>query len=363
MQKSGVVGCVLIVAGGLFLSGDGNAGSLEPPGPPAPTMKTIQDAEPRIAIKSVPFTISAPGSYYLAGNLTGVSGQNGITITTSQVTVDLNGFALVGVSGSAAGIIANLGNQRQISIRNGVVKGWGNWGILLNSADSHVDDLRIELNGFDGLYAGQHTIVQDTIATLNGATGITVGPASVITGCTVIANTSHGIVADIGSTVSGTVSGSNGSLGFQLNSDTIAANCTAVSNLTGFSLGARSRVTHSLARANGVGFNGTSGGVAIEECTAGANTNDGIFVVSSSVVRGNTAVGNTNDGIQASGTDNVIEGNVVSLGSTGIRVDAANNLIVKNRVSSTTTFYSIVAGNKVGTISPDPATAGPWANF
>ncbi len=68
-------------------------GSLTPPGPPAPMMKTLAQIEPRIPISSLPITITNPGSYYLTANLTGGSG-NGITVSSSGVTIDLNGFTL-----------------------------------------------------------------------------------------------------------------------------------------------------------------------------------------------------------------------------------------------------------------------------
>jgi hypothetical protein len=69
-------------------------GSLTPPGAPAPTMITLQQIEPRTPISSVPFTITTPGSYYLTTNLYSPSG-NGITVSANDVTIDLNGFALV----------------------------------------------------------------------------------------------------------------------------------------------------------------------------------------------------------------------------------------------------------------------------
>ncbi|HZJ13677.1 MAG TPA: hypothetical protein VFD27_01440, partial [Chthoniobacteraceae bacterium] len=72
-------------------------GPLTPPGAPAPTMKTLDQIEPRTAINSTNtpgdddslFKITQPGSYYLPGNITGVATKHGIEITASDVTLDL----------------------------------------------------------------------------------------------------------------------------------------------------------------------------------------------------------------------------------------------------------------------------------
>src|SRR5437868_13887701 len=68
-------------------------GNLTPPGAPAPTMKTLDQVEARIPISSVPYTISASGSYYLTTNVTATV-SNAITIAASGVTLDLNGFTI-----------------------------------------------------------------------------------------------------------------------------------------------------------------------------------------------------------------------------------------------------------------------------
>lgn len=114
-------------------------GPLDPPsGVPSPGMKTLQEVfdevkdldqiEPRTPISSLPFTIDVPGSYYLTGNLTteGV----GISITSSKVSLDLNGFTLEGTgSGSHyAGIKAEraANSLTGLEIKNGIIIGFGN---------------------------------------------------------------------------------------------------------------------------------------------------------------------------------------------------------------------------------------------
>ena len=52
---------------------------LPPPGPPAPTMKTLDQIEPRTPIATLPCTISAAGSYYVTKNV-GVTEGDAITI-------------------------------------------------------------------------------------------------------------------------------------------------------------------------------------------------------------------------------------------------------------------------------------------
>jgi hypothetical protein len=74
-------------------------------------MKTLDQVEARIPIDatrtpgdaSATFRITAPGSYYLTGNITGQSGKVGILVLANDVTIDLNGFSLIG-AGNSAGI-------------------------------------------------------------------------------------------------------------------------------------------------------------------------------------------------------------------------------------------------------------------
>src|SRR6478735_9662548 len=92
-------------------------GPLTPPGPPAPTMQTLDQIGSktdqanngittanskldsvanmlgkRTPISALPFTISTSGSYYLTGNLTATADGDAITVSGDNVTIDLNGF-------------------------------------------------------------------------------------------------------------------------------------------------------------------------------------------------------------------------------------------------------------------------------
>lgn len=110
-----------------------------PPGPPLPSMKTLDQVEARIPLTAAtaPGTagavhvISTPGSYYLTGNVQGVTGKDGILIEASNVTVDLNGFTLTGTAGSLHGIALSRSNtdRSNLTIRNGTITGFGERGI------------------------------------------------------------------------------------------------------------------------------------------------------------------------------------------------------------------------------------------
>lgn len=137
-------------------------GALTPPGGPAPSMKSLGEldasltalaakAEARIAIDTLPGDadalriISAPGSYYLRGNLVSASNTtSAIRVTTDGVAIDLNGFSLIGTGATStvSAIETGAGTRRRLVIRNGGVTGW--YDGVEGGVDVLVEDLAID---------------------------------------------------------------------------------------------------------------------------------------------------------------------------------------------------------------------------
>src|SRR5262245_42158782 len=122
-----IASLALVATAGLLV-----AGPLAPPaGPVTSTFKTLTETEPRIAINatntpgsgSAMFLISQPGSYYLTGNITGAASKTAISVITSNVTIDLGGFAMTGVAGSLVGIEAQ--GESNLTVTNGTLSSWG----------------------------------------------------------------------------------------------------------------------------------------------------------------------------------------------------------------------------------------------
>ncbi len=270
-----------------------------------------------ILISELPYTISQPGMYRLTGNLTlATQDTNGITIDADNVTLDLNGHAIIG-PGKAAGTSGHgidvYGTQYNIAIRNGTLRDWRLDGVYaINARNSQFEAMRCYNNGDDGLVAG---------------------PGSTVTGNTCYNNGDDGINASVGSTVSGNACYDNGD-GIQ-----------------------------------------TSSGCTVSGNTCRANDNDGINAASGSTVSGNTCTYNTGDGIQVSSdcrvventcdnngystgdgaginalsSDNCIEHNLVTDNDRGIDCNpVTGNYIASNRASGNTTQYDIAGGNTLG---------------
>lgn len=156
-------------------------GPLNPPGGPMPMMKTLQQIEPRTLISALPFTISEPGSYYLAASLN--STNTGITVNASDVTIDLMGFTLSGGQNiNHPGIRVAGGNDvplRNVVIRNGGIRQFGTGVLMENTQGGSVRGIAAYQNTAAGIHIKNNApgvcsdiAVEDCVVTDNGGYGM-----------------------------------------------------------------------------------------------------------------------------------------------------------------------------------------------
>ena len=202
-------------------------GILTPPsGAPVAGMKTLTQVEPRTPIETLPITISTSGSYYFTQNLqfTATSGD-AISITSPNVTLDLNGFTLSSTAGVTGRGISVTGGLNNVTIRNGkiagnstvspaTIAGFDN-GIYANASGGipfgafrnlTVEDMQVSGCRTFGIVAYYGTVTHCTVAA-NGGEGLSASE-SVITGCIAKYNGGHGIFGS-SSTVNNSLAISN----------------------------------------------------------------------------------------------------------------------------------------------------------
>ena len=298
------------------------------------------------------FRIDAPGSYYLRDNAAGQAGKLGLEIAASNVTVDLMGFSLEGVAGSLDGISLD-GPQEHVTIRNGVVTGFGGNGVgLWTGTASRLEGLRASDNGAHGLTAGEGSSVADCSAVANVGTGINAGPGSVVADCLASGNGVYGIWVSNDARIERCDARDNQSFGLYLVNSSVALDSTASSNgASGVRLGPRTEARRCTASWNGeLGFSGGNGGVYLEGCVAVSNAEFGIRAGGKSYVGGNLVRDNgspgVGGGIQVTGQLSLVEDNS-SVGNdfAGYLVEGTRNILRCNAAADNGLNWSVVAGN------------------
>lgn len=328
----------LAACGGLLV-----AGPLAPPaGSVAPSYKTLTDVEPRIAIgpattpgdfESV-YRITQPGSYYLTGNLAGVSGKHGIVIAATNVTIDLNGFAVTGTTGARSGIVG--GAQDYLSVRNGIVRNWPETGVHFSTSD--------------------HARVQNVAIAQCGESGLLAGVGALIDSCSVVNCTGTGFQVNVGSMLSDCLADGN-TVGFELSDRSRIVRSTAVRSV-GHGMTTTDGATIEDCVASGNGGNGIEAtwGVRITGCNARSNSVHGISFGSYCVVEGCTADANTGAGFYGKATTAraVVKGNNSTRNAQGLKLDGGGSLVLGNTCSFNSTNYVLVTGNRVSAIVTMP---------
>jgi hypothetical protein len=354
-------------------------GNLTPPGPPAPTMKSLDQIEARTPLAGpAPITISTSGSYYLTQNIS-ATGQTAITITASEVTLDLNGFSLIGDNTAGKNGITIQGAISDVAIRNGSITSFGGYGINGTGASGvRVENLSVRGQGFVGLLLGSRSLVVRCVVQFNGA-GISVDFNSVVRECIVGNSAAYGIqTTGKGCTVADCTAQQNGTYGIIVENGSTLLNCSAYGNLGttsscgGIAAQSNCALINCSASSNtstatptptaGFGFDLGSNCV-MTNCTAGNNTGDGVSFVSNCLISGNISSNNGFAGFHAIGSLNRIDGNT-AMNNGGSGVAWSNDYVMRNTSGANNPNYSPAVGVfNTGPVQTASTATNPFANF
>ncbi|MDF1696949.1 MAG: right-handed parallel beta-helix repeat-containing protein [Saprospiraceae bacterium] len=303
---------------------------------------------------STRYCITEPGHYYLRNSIveTGSFYSVAIRIDSDNVTLDLNGFAIIAGSNNALNGIRVFGSHNTIVIKNGIVRGFGDDGIRAEVADgSTFKNLQLYDNDDDGLNVGDNCIVADCIAinngyngikaldgniirdcntSQNGKDGIEVWDASIVYNCISFKNAENGIEAKYGCRVEGCTVYDNSEYGIEFIDSGICLRNTAYRNgehgIRGFE---NLFAMHNVSNDNGICITESSCGSGNQ----GTNINQGagIRAFRDAMIVDNECIGNY-FGIAVSDAGSTISNNKVQKNKhAGIIAAATGNLIIKNK--------------------------------
>lgn len=140
-----------------------------------------------IAAGGFPYNINASGSYRLTGNLTVSSTtSDAVDVNVGNVTIDLNGFSIIGPGNSTSGGNGIFGGNGALTVENGSVTGFSIG--IETSTNGIVRNVQANANkiGIDGDNA---TLISGNTASSNTSFGIVCsGNGCLITGNTLFGN-------------------------------------------------------------------------------------------------------------------------------------------------------------------------------
>jgi hypothetical protein len=208
-------------------------------------------------------TISQPGSYELAGNLTATG--DCLVITTDFVTIDLAGFLISGAANTGVGIgfAPKFVGHEGFAVRNGSISGFqAAVDVFIGPGAQIVEGLRV-FGAATGIAASG--IVKGN--TVQGVGSIGILATGTVTGNYVNATGNTGIVAT--GTVTGNYVATSGNRGFDIGIGSTVIGNTAIDNVRfGISVGCPSKLTDNTAVNNGTNLELFNEGCHVEDNVA-----------------------------------------------------------------------------------------------
>ncbi len=343
-----------------------------PPGPVASTHKTLTEVEPRTAINATNtpgdadsvFRIINAGSYYVASDIVVPGGRAAIEIAThaGSVTIDLNGFTIVGQGVTSDGVrMSDSSSVRALTIRNGAIREVG-IGMSLRSHRVSLCDLRFdecESSAVDILANTGIEVSRVNMYDIGYATNLPAfrtqrwgsgpAPAAIVTDCSIVGAGGAGLDLGPGSNISGGVfqqinggaiiTGDGSRIedvtvrdGGDSPADAIRAGTGSVvldstiwnGGGRGFVLGAGSVISSSSVRnVLGAGFD-CGAGSTVRDCSSTANGQDGFVLASQSSILSSAAHSNAGSGFTISSNSVVRECHAADNGASGIQLFSGN---------------------------------------
>ncbi len=376
------------------------------------------DGRIEISQRQMPYLITNSGSYVVTEPLSVQDTTNGITVYADDVTLDLNGFSLVGPSSRPSlNGIHQPQQYRGLSVRDGFLTGWQEgYGLYAGGKAALIRNVHTKQCGM-GIRAGSGSVVVNCSGFSNVVYAVSAGEGSVLASCSASYNDSHGFLVSAG-VMGACIAWNNGSNGLSaaegsvvrksvstqnrgeglLASDSVVADTHLAGNhRNGLGLIGACVLRESLIRDNqqagvnqlpGLGDyaygslfadnlvlgNGSDGisawnGSAVLDCHVGNNADAGIRIFEAFTLAAHNLCRENGTGIEvdgmspASGRGNRIEDNTLIGNATGLDVQSVTNLIVQNYATANTNAnWNVDPGNLYHQIS-NVTNGWPWTNL
>jgi hypothetical protein len=174
-----------------------------------------------------PVTLSGPGSYMLTSNLVVTdANQSALVLSGNEITLDLNGFALIGpntCTGLGSALVCDTagtgkgidgGSRDFVTVKNGQVRGFASTGIELDDY-ARLENVTVRGNGGGGAILGTAALVLRAVVEANNLNGLQSDHYAAYLDSTARANQSNGLSGNQGSIFRGNASYDNGIDGIQ----------------------------------------------------------------------------------------------------------------------------------------------------